>query len=197
MTNIDYMRLAKPPAWCIQFPTCSACDVDLDHDGDGWTCPSCGTEWDSHASDGDTGTLPDGLTGRIVPNDEAWRFGRAYETMTPAERERRIADHLGTNAHCRSVVRDERMPGFPGRLARCAFFGDLDGHTEHDDGSGYEWTTAGDDAAADAAPTHKPCCSAHGVDMTCASYRRTHFVEVRPCCAVDAAALRGEDAPDA
>lgn len=36
---------------------------------------------------------------------------------------------------------------------------------------------------------HEPCCSAHGVDMTCAQYRRTHFVEVRPCCATDAQVL--------
>jgi hypothetical protein len=39
------------------------------------------------------------------------------------------------------------------------------------------------------APTHDPCCSAHGVPMTCARYRRTHFVEVRPCCSADAEAL--------
>lgn len=37
--------------------------------------------------------------------------------------------------------------------------------------------------------THKPCCSSHGEDMTCEKYRRTHFVEVRPCCSADAAAL--------
>lgn len=30
--------------------------------------------------------------------------------------------------------------------------------------------------------------------MTCARYRRTHFVEVRPCCSVDAEALE-QDAP--
>lgn len=37
--------------------------------------------------------------------------------------------------------------------------------------------------------THDPCCSAHGEAMNCARYRRTHFVEVRPCCEADAAAL--------
>jgi hypothetical protein len=41
-----------------------------------------------------------------------------------------------------------------------------------------------------AQPTHVPCCSSHGEPMTCEKYRRTHFVEVRPCCAIDAAALR-------
>ena len=36
-------------------------------------------------------------------------------------------------------------------------------------------------------PTHTPCCSSHGVHMDCATYRRTHFVEIRPCCDVDQA----------
>lgn len=44
-------------------------------------------------------------------------------------------------------------------------------------------------------PTHRPCCSSHGVDMTCERYRRTHFVEVRPCCSVDAELLRDESEP--
>ncbi len=38
-------------------------------------------------------------------------------------------------------------------------------------------------------PTHTPCCSSHGVDMTCEKYRRTHFVETRPCCTIDQQAL--------
>ncbi|BAH52272.1 hypothetical protein [Rhodococcus opacus] len=33
------------------------------------------------------------------------------------------------------------------------------------------------------ATTHTPCCSSHRVDMNCETYRRTHFVEVGPCCA--------------
>jgi len=41
-------------------------------------------------------------------------------------------------------------------------------------------------------PTHLPCCSSHGIPMTCARYRRTHFVEVRPCCAVDVNRLAAE-----
>ncbi|QPX62619.1 hypothetical protein SEA_WOLLYPOG_69 [Arthrobacter phage Wollypog] len=39
---------------------------------------------------------------------------------------------------------------------------------------------------------HNPCCSAHGVDMDCERYRRTHFVEVRPCCSADARRLSAE-----
>lgn len=45
--------------------------------------------------------------------------------------------------------------------------------------------------------THTPCCSAHGRDMTCRNYRRTHFVEVRPCCAADALVYEGEEAEKA
>jgi hypothetical protein len=41
---------------------------------------------------------------------------------------------------------------------------------------------------------HDPCCSSHGVPMTCSRYRRTHFVEVRPCCSEDAERLALEAA---
>lgn len=47
------------------------------------------------------------------------------------------------------------------------------------------------------AATHRPCCSAHGVDMSCDQYRRSHFVEVRPCCcSVDAAVLKATGQAD-
>lgn len=45
--------------------------------------------------------------------------------------------------------------------------------------------------SADGTHTHHPCCSSHGVDMTCEQYRRTHFVEVRPCCTDDQRILTG------
>lgn len=35
---------------------------------------------------------------------------------------------------------------------------------------------------------HSPCCSSHGASMDCATYRRTHFVEVGACCDTWAAA---------
>lgn len=47
---------------------------------------------------------------------------------------------------------------------------------------------------AEAVNEHAPCCSSHKVDMTCERYRLTHFVEVRPCCSIDAAALADETA---
>lgn len=46
----------------------------------------------------------------------------------------------------------------------------------------------------DEALTHAPCCSAHGRNLTCSQYRRSHFVEVRPCCAADALVYEGEEA---
>ncbi|QTF81606.1 hypothetical protein SEA_PULCHRA_91 [Microbacterium phage Pulchra] len=45
--------------------------------------------------------------------------------------------------------------------------------------------------SADGSHTHNPCCSSHGVDMTCDDYRRTHFVQVRPCCQDDQSILTG------
>lgn len=86
-----YIRLAEPPQWCIQYPTCSACEVDLEIE-DSWWCPSCGASWDRHAGDGDVGELPDGLTGPVIPNDAAWRF--ANSGMSPAERDERVREWL-------------------------------------------------------------------------------------------------------
>lgn len=37
-----------------------------------------------------------------------------------------------------------------------------------------------------ASPAHSPCCSTHANDLCCRHYRRSHFVEVRPCCETDA-----------
>jgi len=53
----------------MHYPTCGACDVDLDHDGDGWTCPKCATTWDSNASDGDTGELWSSWSGEDFDED--------------------------------------------------------------------------------------------------------------------------------
>jgi hypothetical protein len=50
-------RLEEPPTFVMHYPTCSACMVDLDHDGDSWICPKCQTAWDSDATDGDDGQL--------------------------------------------------------------------------------------------------------------------------------------------
>jgi len=80
----NYVRLAEAPEWCIQYPTCSACAVELDHDGDGWQCPSCGTAWSTDANDGDKGTLyadwaGEESNGPIVTEDQARQWGHYLE----------------------------------------------------------------------------------------------------------------------
>lgn len=52
-------------------------------------------------------------------------------------------------------------------------------------------------AEQSAETAHAPCCSVHGRNLTCEQYRRTHYVEVRPCCAADALVYEGEEAEKA
>jgi hypothetical protein len=90
----DYICLTEPPEWCIQYPTCSACSVDLYTDYDGWTCPSCGTSWDMGAADGDRGTLYADWSGEqpagpVVPESDAWRWGDYHARM---ERHRHLPE---------------------------------------------------------------------------------------------------------
>ena len=90
----DYIRLAEAPMWCIQYPTCSACAVDLETDGDGWTCPCCGTSWDMSAGDGDRGELYAAWAGEesdgpIVSEDDAWRWGDYFDAL---DRHRRLPE---------------------------------------------------------------------------------------------------------
>lgn len=100
----DYTRLAKAPMWCVQYPTCSACCIDLETDGDGWTCPGCGTQWDMDASDGDRGELyadwaGEESTGPILTPGQAAdradylerlgrhrRYGKEYPALYPEPR---------------------------------------------------------------------------------------------------------------
>lgn len=90
----DYIRLSQPPMWVINYPTCSACAVDLETEGDGWTCPSCGTSWSMDANDGDRGTLyadwsGEDPTGPEVDEADAWRWG---DYMARMERHRLLPD---------------------------------------------------------------------------------------------------------
>jgi hypothetical protein len=82
----DYIKLPEAPMWCIQYPTCSACAIDLDTDGDGWTCPSCGTSWSMDANDGDRGELyaswaGEEPSGPEVSTDDAYRWGDYIERL--------------------------------------------------------------------------------------------------------------------
>ncbi|BAM26719.1 hypothetical protein CULC0102_0518 [Corynebacterium ulcerans 0102] len=54
-SRTKYLRLSEAPCMSISVK-CNACLVDLECEDD-WTCPSCGTQWDSHAGDGDAGEL--------------------------------------------------------------------------------------------------------------------------------------------
>lgn len=90
----DYLRLEQQPEFVLHYPTCGTCAVDLDTDGDGWTCPSCGSMWDNHASEGDKGELYESWSGEAIAGDAlteeeardiSWRRQRE-------ERDRFLAD---------------------------------------------------------------------------------------------------------
>lgn len=96
--SIAYMKLAEKPGLDHPgYPNCGACGVEVDHDGDGWLCPSCGTAWpsDNVEAPPEDATLfeewsGEELEGVEVPVHEAWRFsGRE-----PADREGLIGRHL-------------------------------------------------------------------------------------------------------
>lgn len=85
MSN-DYIKLAEAPVWCIQYPMCSACDIDLTHDGDGWLCESCGTAWSGSANDGEVGELFEEWSGEkpegpAASPDQAWKWGNYIKAL--------------------------------------------------------------------------------------------------------------------
>lgn len=85
MSN-NYIKLDKAPRICMQYPTCSACCIDLDSDGDSWLCPACGTAWPMSSDDGDDGDLyaewsgeePSGPTAAL---GGAWKWGSYVERL--------------------------------------------------------------------------------------------------------------------
>jgi predicted RNA-binding Zn-ribbon protein involved in translation (DUF1610 family) len=40
------VRYAEPPVLDYMAPHCGNCGIEVGSDGDGWTCPTCGTSWD-------------------------------------------------------------------------------------------------------------------------------------------------------
>lgn len=73
------IRLTEPPTIYVRDPLCSACVEELEHDGDGYTCPQCGTYWDNSAyGSDDSGTLFPDWSGEenahlpLVRTDDAW-----------------------------------------------------------------------------------------------------------------------------
>ena len=87
---MGYIKLDKAPAWVLHYPTCSACTVELDTDGDGWLCPQCGSIWDMRANDGDVGELYESWSGEDLPGPEL-TSDEAMELSIKRERERRDA----------------------------------------------------------------------------------------------------------
>ena len=55
--NTPPVRYDRAPYLVMHYPSCSACAVDLDLDGDVWQCPKCWTTWDMRDTDGDPGEL--------------------------------------------------------------------------------------------------------------------------------------------
>lgn len=51
------VRYETAPTLTMRYPDCDACAVEVDHDGDGWVCPRCGTAWETSADEDTPGTL--------------------------------------------------------------------------------------------------------------------------------------------
>ena len=64
-----YLRLSEAPQLVTHYPTCGACYVETDNDGDGFTCPNCGTAWSNDAGDGDLGDLYESWSGEQLGTD--------------------------------------------------------------------------------------------------------------------------------
>lgn len=97
MSN-QYTRLAEHPSLVHPgYPSCGACDREVDYEDGGWVCPSCGTCWpgDRVEDDGSSAQLypewsGETLTGPVCPLDLAWRV----EHLPPDERDAAILRHL-------------------------------------------------------------------------------------------------------
>ena len=83
------VKLTEAPAWCIQYPTCGACEIDLTNEaGDGWTCDNCGTAWGSDANDGDAGELYESWSGVQLEGEPVTHEEAAQVASDRAEAER-------------------------------------------------------------------------------------------------------------
>lgn len=68
------LKLDHKPVLVIQYPLCGTCQIDVEADPDGLTCPNCGTWWSHKAGDGEAGELPDDwdeLPGEPIPESTA------------------------------------------------------------------------------------------------------------------------------
>lgn len=89
-----YVRIAEAPEFVLNYPSCGACLVDLEHDGDSFACPSCGSVWDSGANDGDKGELYEELDGPILTHDQAAAVASYRERLERHKRRGKDSPHL-------------------------------------------------------------------------------------------------------
>lgn len=85
-----HLRLATAPYLSINYPDCDACEVQVDDYGDGFTCPSCGTQWDYGDSESIPGKMPEDLPGPVCPNNWAWRVSH----LSGEERDRAVISYI-------------------------------------------------------------------------------------------------------
>lgn len=154
-------------------------------DADGYAWRVSGDMWSMVRTTTANGPIPEPVTWYVPELDrDGWRD--LFHQAKRANREARAAlDRV------RAVWQPhlDAVPlGLPCQCVGCQMGRAIDGVQPPHDGD----ETAGQDRRTTIdAITHDPCCSSHGKALTCAQYRRTHFVEVRPCCAHDARALDG------
>lgn len=92
----DYLHLDRVPALVHPgYPLCGACDIEVEHEGSQWLCPSCGTCWPSTVleDDGTCGVLfadwsGETPTGVRVATLHAWQVAHLD---CRADQERRLA----------------------------------------------------------------------------------------------------------
>lgn len=80
----DFIKLDKAPTLQLHYPTCSACTIELEHTGDNWLCPSCGTSWSLSDGDDEPGELYESwsgehLDGPTLNEDQAAEWGGYIE----------------------------------------------------------------------------------------------------------------------
>lgn len=65
---MSYVKLTEAPTLIFNEPSCGTCSEDVESDGDGWVCPSCGTSW-SYDDYDQQGTLYEEWSGETLDGD--------------------------------------------------------------------------------------------------------------------------------
>lgn len=89
----EYLALDTAPCLSIRYPDCDACCVEVESDGDGFVCPSCGTYWGYEDGEDVPGTLVGEWSGEKpegpkVSNNNAWLVARKTGSARFEEAER-------------------------------------------------------------------------------------------------------------